>query len=257
MTASIVEVRHLNKSYGRIHVLKDISLKVEEREIVMLLGPSGGGKSTFLRCLNRIEAWNSGEVEVCGVDMGGTLAKGRHRRDSDREISRKRRSIGMVFQRFNLFPHLTALDNVAVGPHRVLGTTLDQARRDAAVLLERVHLAGHKDKRPAQLSGGQQQRVGIARALAMKPRLLLLDEPTSALDPELVGEVLEVIREVAREGMTMMIVTHEVAFAREVGSRILFMEDGRIVRDAPPKAFFGSVTDVRIGNFMRRVAGAE
>jgi polar amino acid transport system ATP-binding protein len=248
----IIDVERLGKSYGSLRVLSDVTVKVAPGEIVMLVGPSGAGKSTFLRCINHIETWSEGSVHVCGVDMGGSTIAGRYVLDADRATAQKRRSIGMVFQRFNLFPHLSALDNVAIGPHRVLGVPLSTARAEAAELLHRVKLGDHQAKSPPQLSGGQQQRVGIARALAMKPQLLLLDEPTSALDPELVGEVLDVIAALAKQGMTMMIVTHELAFAREVGSRVLFMEAGRVHLDSSPAEFFNT-EDTRVRSFLKRV----
>ena len=203
-------------------------------EIVMVIGPSGAGKSTLLRCVNRIEIPSEGDVLLDGVNMAGEMRNGRLVPDRPTATARKRRHIGMVFQRFNLFAHLTALDNVAIGPRRVLGMKLAAARALAAEQLARVRLSDHAAKRPAQLSGGQQQRVAIARAMAMRPMLMLFDEPTSALDPELVGEVLEVIRALAQDGMTMLVVTHEMQFAREVGTRVLFMDGGRILEDAEP-----------------------
>ena len=204
----------------------------------MVVGPSGAGKSTLLRCLNRIEIPTTGEVRIDGVDMAGEHRNGRLVPDPPTATARKRRRIGMVFQRFNLFQHLSALDNVAIGPRRVLGMKAADARALAAEQLARVQLTAHVAKRPIQLSGGQQQRVAIARAMAMRPALMLFDEPTSALDPELVGEVLSVIRSLAEDGMTMLVVTHEMQFAREVGTRVLFMDAGRVLEDAPPKAFF-------------------
>ena len=219
----------------------------------MVIGPSGAGKSTVLRCINRIEIPSEGDIVLAGVNMEGELRNGKVVPDGPAQTARKRRQIGMVFQRFNLFAHLTALDNVAIGPHRVLGTPLAEARRMAAEHLDRVRLSEHMAKRPAQLSGGQQQRVAIARALAMRPILMLFDEPTSALDPELVGEVLEVIQGLAREGMTMLVVTHEMQFAREVGTRLVFMADGRVVEDTAPETFFTRPAHDRSREFLRRV----
>jgi polar amino acid transport system ATP-binding protein len=253
MTAPLLHVRKLSKIYGEIPVVDRVSFDVTPGETVMLIGPSGAGKSTVLRCINQIEAPTEGEIIVDGVDMGGTLRNGRRIVDTPGQTAAKRRHIGMVFQRFNLFAHLSALDNVAIGPRRVLGMSLADARALARPLLDQVRLADHMDKRPAQLSGGQQQRVAIARALAMKPKLMLFDEPTSALDPELVGEVLEVIRALAQAGMTMLVVTHEMQFAREVGSRVIFMDGGRLVEDAPAADFFGAAKEQRARDFLRRV----
>ena len=219
----------------------------------MVIGPSGAGKSTLLRCVNRIEMPSEGDVLLDGVNMAGEMRGGRLVPDRPTATARKRRHIGMVFQRFNLFAHLTALDNVAIGPRRVLGMKLASARALAAEQLARVRLTEHAGKRPAQLSGGQQQRVAIARAMAMRPMLMLFDEPTSALDPELVGEVLEVIRTLAQDGMTMLVVTHEMQFAREVGTRVLFMDGGRILEDAEPAAFFAQPEHPRAREFLRRI----
>jgi ABC-type polar amino acid transport system ATPase subunit len=253
MTGPLLLVRKLSKVYGEIPVVDRVSFDVTPGETVMLIGPSGAGKSTVLRCINYIEAPTEGEIIVDGIDMGGTLRNGRRVPDNPQQTAAKRRHIGMVFQRFNLFAHLSALDNVAIGPRRVLGMKPEAARALARPLLDRVRLADHMDKRPAQLSGGQQQRVAIARALAMKPKLMLFDEPTSALDPELVGEVLEVIRALAQDGMTMLVVTHEMQFAREVGSRVIFMDGGRVVEDAPAADFFGAAREPRAREFLRRV----
>ena len=219
----------------------------------MVIGPSGAGKSTLLRCINRIEMPSEGEVLLDGVNMAGEMRDGQLVADRPTATARKRRRIGMVFQRFNLFAHLTALDNVAIGPRRVLGMKLAEARALAAEQLARVRLSDHVMKRPAQLSGGQQQRVAIARAMAMRPVLMLFDEPTSALDPELVGEVLEVIRSLAEDGMTMLVVTHEMQFAREVGTRVLFMDGGRVLEDAAPAAFFAQPEHPRAREFLRRI----
>ncbi len=253
MSETLLQVRGLSKFYGDVPVLDRFDLDVAPGEIVMLVGPSGAGKSTVLRCINRIETPSEGTITVAGIDMGGELRDGRYVVDNAAATARKRRRIGMVFQRFNLFAHLSALDNVAIGPHRVLGLSLAAARARAAPLLEQVQLAAHSGKRPAQLSGGQQQRVAIARALAMEPVLMLFDEPTSALDPELVGEVLEVIRSLAKRGMTMLVVTHEMQFAREIGSRVAFMDGGRLVEDTPAEQFFTAPTQPRARDFLRRV----
>jgi ABC-type polar amino acid transport system ATPase subunit len=218
----------------------------------MLVGPSGAGKSTLLRCVNRIEVPTEGSILIDGVNMAGEIRNGKLVPDSPGVTARKRRRVGMVFQRFNLFAHLTALDNVAIGPRRVLGMKPADARRLAAEQLARVRLSDHMTKRPAQLSGGQQQRVAIARAMAMRPMLILFDEPTSALDPELVGEVLEVIRTLAEDGMTMLVVTHEMQFAREVGTRVLFMDSGRVLEDAPSRVFFNQPQHSRAREFLRR-----
>jgi polar amino acid transport system ATP-binding protein len=249
---ALLQIRGLSKFYNDIPAVDRVDLDVTAGEIVMIVGPSGAGKSTALRCINRIELPSEGEVLLDGVNMAGELRGGKLVADPPKAAARKRRRIGMVFQRFNLFAHLTALDNVAIGPHRVLGTKLSDARALAAMQLARVRLSDHVAKRPGQLSGGQQQRVAIARAMAMKPMLMLFDEPTSALDPELVGEVLEVIRSLADEGMTMLVVTHEMQFAREVGTRVLFIDGGRVLVDAPPDAFFAS-QHIRAREFLRRV----
>ena len=253
MSAPLLQVRGLSKIYAGVPVLDRVSLEVAAGEIVMLIGPSGAGKSTVLRCINHVETPSEGEIIVDGVTMGGELRQGKLVPDRPAATARKRARIGMVFQRFNLFAHLTALDNVAIGPQRVLGLSRAQARARAMPLLERVQLAAHAGKRPHQLSGGQQQRVAIARALAMQPVLMLFDEPTSALDPELVGEVLAVIRDLAQGGMTMLVVTHEMQFAREVGSRVAFMDGGRLLEDTPAEAFFREPEHPRAREFLRRV----
>jgi ABC-type polar amino acid transport system ATPase subunit len=252
-TGPLLSIRGLSKFYSDIPVLDRVDLDVEASEIVMIIGPSGAGKSTLLRCVNRIEQPSEGEIVVAGTRMTADRRGGRRIVERPAELAVKRRKIGMVFQRFNLFAHLSALDNVAVGPHRVLGMPLAEARARASDLLARVQLAEHAYKKPAQLSGGQQQRVAIARALAMRPVLILFDEPTSALDPELVGEVLAVIRELAAEGMTMLVVTHEMQFAREIGTRIVLMDAGRIVESGKPAAFFQNPSHERSREFLRRV----
>jgi polar amino acid transport system ATP-binding protein len=249
----LLSIRGLSKIFGEVPVVDRVDLAVTAGEIVILVGPSGAGKSTLLRCVNRIEIPSEGEVLLDGTNMAGELRNGRLIPDPPTATARKRRRIGMVFQRFNLFAHLTALDNVAIGPRRVLGMNHVDAHALAAEQLARVRLSEHAMKRPAQLSGGQQQRVAIARAMAMRPVLMLFDEPTSALDPELVGEVLEVIRALAQDGMTMLVVTHEMQFAREVGSRVLFMDEGRILEDAAPAAFFRQPDHPRAREFLRRI----
>ncbi|WP_328593070.1 amino acid ABC transporter ATP-binding protein [Siccirubricoccus phaeus] len=252
--APLLAIRRLSKIYNEVAVLDRASLDVAKGEIVMVIGPSGAGKSTLLRCLNRIEVPSEGEVVLDGVNMGGTLRDGKLVPDAAAVTARKRRDIGMVFQRFNLFAHLSALQNVAIGPRLVLGMPREEAEARARRELERVQLGAHMAKRPNQLSGGQQQRVAIARALAMQPKVILFDEPTSALDPELVGEVLEVIQGLARDGMTMLVVTHEMQFAREVGTRIIFMDGGRILEDSPAKQFFERPEQPRARDFLARVA---
>jgi ABC-type polar amino acid transport system ATPase subunit len=251
--APLLRIRGLSKFYADIPVVERVDLDVAPGEIVMIVGPSGAGKSTMLRCINRIEPPSEGEIIVDGTNMAGELRGKRLVPDRPEATARKRRRIGMVFQRFNLFAHLTALDNVAIGPHRVLGTPLGEARHAARALLDSVRLSEHAGKKPAQLSGGQQQRVAIARALAMRPVLMLFDEPTSALDPELVGEVLEVIRGLARDGMTMLVVTHEMQFAREIGTQLVFMDAGRIVERATPERFFANPEHDRAKEFLRRI----
>ncbi len=249
----LLRIRGLSKIFGDSAAVDRVDCDVAQGEIVMVVGPSGAGKSTFLRCVNRIEMPTTGDIVVEGINMAGEHRNGRLVPDSPTATARKRRRIGMVFQRFNLFAHLSALDNVAIGPRRVLGMKWADARALAAGQLARVQLSAHMAKRPLQLSGGQQQRVAIARAMAMRPVLMLFDEPTSALDPELVGEVLEVIRALAEDGMTMLVVTHEMQFAREVGTRVLFMDAGRILEDAPPQTFFNDPKHARAKEFLRRV----
>jgi ABC-type polar amino acid transport system ATPase subunit len=249
----LLRIHALSKIFGEIPVVDRVDLTVMQSEIVMIVGPSGAGKSTLLRCVNRIETPSEGEILLDGVNMAGELRNGTLVPDRPTVTARKCRRIGMVFQRFNLFAHLTALDNVAIGPRRVLGMRLADARALAAEQLARVKLSDHVMKKPVQLSGGQQQRVAIARAMAMKPVLMLFDEPTSALDPELVGEVLEVIRALAEDGMTMLVVTHEMQFAREVGTRVLFMDEGRVLEDASPRAFFHAPQHTRSKEFLRRL----
>ncbi len=232
--APMVSLRGVAKSFGDLRVLDDITFDVRRGEVVCLLGPSGSGKSTLLRCVNHLEQVDRGSIVVDGELMGYRERRGKLHELPAREVSRARARIGMVFQHFHLFPHMTVLDNVTEGPVRVLGRPKSAAREHALSLLSSVGLADKAGAYPRRLSGGQQQRVAIARALAMEPRLMLFDEPTSALDPELVGEVLDVMRRLARSGMTMLVVTHEIGFAREVGDRIVFMDRGVIVEEGAP-----------------------
>lgn len=253
--APLLSVRDLRKSFGDREILKGVSLDVAAREAVVLIGPSGSGKTTVLRCFNQLETPTAGTITLAGEAVGGTMAPdgSRWRPFGEARLARQRRRFGFVFQRFNLFPHLTALQNVALGPRKTLGLPKAQAEARAAAQLERVRLGGHLDKRPGQLSGGQQQRVAIARALAMEPELILFDEPTSALDPELVHEVLEVMRTLAREGMTMIVVTHEMGFARQVADRVVFMADGAIVEQGPADAVFAAPQAETTRRFLAHV----
>jgi len=252
VTEPLLQIRGLSKFYNDVPAVDRVSLDVTAGEIVMIVGPSGAGKSTALRCINRIEVPSEGEIIVAGVNMAGEIRGGKLVADPPVQTARKRRQIGMVFQRFNLFSHLSALDNVAIGPRRVLGLPLAEARERAAAYLDQVRLSEHAAKRPAELSGGQQQRVAIARSLAMKPVLMLFDEPTSALDPELVGEVLGVIAQLAREGMTMVIVTHEITFAHEVADLVAFISDGVIVESGPPAELLEHPENPRTRGFLAR-----
>ena len=234
-------------------MLKGIDLTVRKGEVVVIVGASGSGKTTFIRCINHLEKIDKGVIKVNGHLIGYREKNGKLVEDSERNIAQQRREIGMVFQQFNLFPHLTALGNIIEAPIHVRGDNQDEAIRTGRALLARVGLAEKEDVYPAQLSGGQQQRVAIARALAMRPALMLFDEPTSALDPEMIGEVLEVMKELARDGMTMIVVTHEMGFAREVAHRVIMMHGGRIVEDAPPKQFFNNPQHERTKAFLTRV----
>ena len=243
----------VRKSFGGTEVLKGIDLEVRTGEVSCLLGPSGSGKSTFLRCINHLETADGGKLYVDG-DLVGYRQRGRKLYElKPSDVAARRREIGMVFQRFNLFPHLTALQNITHAPVLVRGVTKGRARAEAEQLLERVGLGGRGGAYPAQLSGGQQQRVAIARALAMKPRLMLFDEPTSALDPELVGEVLDVMKDLAREGMTMVVVTHEMGFAREVADSVWFMDEGIVVEHGEPKEVLGDPRHERTRAFLSKV----
>ncbi|GAB7190399.1 amino acid ABC transporter ATP-binding protein [Kineococcus sp. NUM-3379] len=249
----LVRALNVTKSFGSVVVLDGIDLEVARGEVVCLLGPSGSGKTTFLRCINQLETYDGGRIWVDGELVGLQERAGRLHRLPDRRIAAQRRDIGMVFQRFNLFPHMTALGNVLEGPVRVRREPAARAREQALALLDRVGLADRADHYPAQLSGGQQQRVAIARALAMRPKLMLFDEPTSALDPELVGEVLTVMRELAAEGTTMIVVTHEVAFARDVADQVVFMDAGVVVESGSPAEVIGAPRHERTRTFLARM----
>ncbi len=253
MTAPMVEAQAVHKSYGRLEVLRGITMEVAPREVMCLIGPSGSGKSTFLRCINHLEKIDAGRLFVDGELVGYTQRGDKLYELHDREVCRKRSEIGMVFQRFNLFPHMTALENVIEAPLRVKGEPAGVAVERGRALLERVGLADKVDVYPNQLSGGQQQRVAIARALAMQPKLMLFDEPTSALDPELVGEVLDVMRDLAKSGMTMVVVTHEMSFAREVGDTLVFMDAGVVVEAGTPREMLANPRHERTRSFLAHV----
>ncbi|MET0184165.1 MAG: glutamine ABC transporter ATP-binding protein GlnQ [Achromobacter sp.] len=240
---SMVEFRNVIKRFGTSTVLDDISLDINEGEVVVVVGPSGSGKSTFLRCINVLETIQGGDLLVNGISVHG----------SDEQVREIRREAGMVFQQFNLFPQLSALDNVMFGPIHTRGASKEDARQQAETLLAKVGLAERMNHFPSELSGGQQQRVAIARALAIKPRLMLFDEPTSALDPELRQEVLQVMQTLAQEGMTMVVVTHEMAFARSVGSRLLFIDKGKIAHDGPPSELLSNPPSQRLKDFLQHV----
>jgi len=253
MTTTMVKADNVHKSFGHVEVLKGIDLEVTNGEVFCLLGPSGSGKSTFLRCINHLERVDGGRLSVDGRLIGYREEGGKLYEMHEREVAAQRRDIGMVFQRFNLFPHMTALENVMEAPVQVRGESKAAAREQALQLLDRVGLAERAGNYPAELSGGQQQRVAIARALAMKPKLMLFDEPTSALDPELVGEVLDVMKDLAREGMTMIVVTHEIGFAREVADTVVFMDGGVIVEAGKPVDVLGNPRHVRTKAFLSKV----
>lgn len=238
----MIKLKNLHKSFGGSEILKGIDLEVAEKEVVVIIGPSGSGKSTLLRCINYLEQPTSGTVEVDGIVL-----------DSEANINTVRAEVGMVFQRFNLFPHMTVLDNITLAPMKVRGVSKEEAEKTAHELLTRVGLGDRGDAYPAQLSGGQQQRVAIARALAMRPKVMLFDEPTSALDPEMVKEVLNVMKKLAEEGMTMVVVTHEMGFAREVGDRVLFIEGGRILEEGTPEEIFSHPKEERLKSFLSEV----
>jgi polar amino acid transport system ATP-binding protein len=253
MTEPMVRAEQVHKAYGTVEVLKGIDLQVQRGEVFCLVGPSGSGKSTFLRCINHLEKINAGRLYVDGDLVGYTEKGGKLHELKDREVARKRRDIGMVFQRFNLFPHMTALENITEAPVKVKGRSKADARGQAMELLERVGLADKAQNYPSQLSGGQQQRVALARALAMEPKLMLFDEPTSALDPELVGDVLDVMRQLAEDGMTMIVVTHEMGFAREVGDALVFMDGGVVVESGHPREVLTNPQHERTRAFLSKV----
>ncbi len=240
---ALVSLKAVNKHYGQLHVLKDINLNVRKGEVVVVIGPSGSGKSTLCRAINRLETIDDGDIKIDGKELP---AEGK-------ELAKLRADVGMVFQSFNLFAHKTILENITLGPIKVKGVSKGEADKDAMALLERVGVGQQAPKLPAQLSGGQQQRVAIARALAMKPKVMLFDEPTSALDPEMINEVLDVMVQLAKEGMTMIVVTHEMGFARKAADRVVFMADGQIVEDATPQEFFTNPKSSRAKDFLSKL----
>jgi polar amino acid transport system ATP-binding protein len=253
MTRPLVAIRSVSKNFGEFQALKRVSLDVRAGEVLCLIGASGSGKTTLLRCINQLTSIDSGGIWLDGELLGLREEGGRLHRLTPQQVARQRLKTGMVFQRFNLFPHKTALENITEGPVQVQGRKREDARAEAMELLRRVGLAAKADAYPAQLSGGQQQRVAIARSLAMKPMLMLFDEPTSALDPELVGEVLTVMKELARSGMTMMVVTHELGFAREVADRVVYMDHGAIVESGPAADVLGAPREARTQSFLSAV----
>lgn len=238
----MISVKHLSKKFGDVTVLKDINLDIKEKEVVVIIGPSGSGKSTILRCLNHLEVPTGGEIVIDDIKL-----------EEGANLNAIRREVGMVFQRFNLFPNMTVLDNIMLAPMQVRGKSKEEAREKAMQLLTRVGLASKANAMPDELSGGQQQRVAIARALAMNPKALLFDEPTSALDPEMVKEVLDVMKSLAKEGMTMVVVTHEMGFAKEVGDRVMFVDGGLIVEEAAPEEFFAHPKNKRTQDFLSKI----
>ena len=239
----MINITNLYKNFGNLEVLKNISTEIKKGEIISIIGPSGSGKSTFLRCINKLEEPSSGHIYIDGMDL----------MDKNTDINKIRERVGMVFQHFNLFPNMTVLDNLTLSPIMVKKESKEEAEKYALSLLEKVGLSDKASSYPSQLSGGQKQRIAIARALAMKPEVILFDEPTSALDPEMIKEVLDVMRNLAKEGMTMLIVTHEMGFARNVANRILFMDNGEIIEDCSPKEFFENPTNERIKDFLNKV----
>lgn len=238
----MIDIKNLYKSFGKVNVLNGIDVMIQEKEVVVIIGPSGSGKSTLLRCINYLEKPTSGEIVVDQIPLSG-----------EANINKVREEVGMVFQRFNLFGHMTVLENITLAPMKVRKMSKDEAVKTAMELLRKVGLSDKANAYPAQLSGGQQQRVAIARALAMKPKIMLFDEPTSALDPEMVNEVLEVMKTLAKEGMTMVVVTHEMGFAREVGDRVLFVDEGKIVEQGSPKAIFEEAKEERTKVFLSKI----
>ena len=239
----MINVENLSKNFGNLKVLKNISTTINKGEIISIIGPSGSGKSTFLRCINKLEEPTEGHIYIDGMDL----------MDKNTDINKIRERVGMVFQHFNLFPNMTVLENLTLSPVMVKKESKEEAEKYALYLLEKVGLSDKANSYPTQLSGGQKQRIAIARALAMKPEVILFDEPTSALDPEMIKEVLDVMRDLAKEGMTMLIVTHEMGFAKNVGNRILFMDNGEIIADCSPKGFFENPTNERIKDFLNKV----
>jgi polar amino acid transport system ATP-binding protein len=238
----MIDIKNLHKAFGKTEVLRGIDVTIAEKEVVVIIGPSGSGKSTLLRCINYLEEPTAGEIIVDGIPLTG-----------EANINKVREEVGMVFQRFNLFGHMTVLENIVLAPMKVRKLSRADAVATANELLQKVGLEGKAEAYPSQLSGGQQQRVAIARALAMKPKIMLFDEPTSALDPEMVNEVLEVMKTLAKEGMTMVVVTHEMGFAREVGDRVLFVDEGKIVEQGPPKAIFEEAKEERLQSFLSKI----
>ncbi len=249
---AMLEVKNLSKSFGQLKVLKDISFNVEKGEVVAVIGPSGSGKSTLLRCINQLEKASGGEIKICGMDMLIKNNKGKTVYADSKTLRDIRLKIGLVFQNFNLFPHFSVLRNITEAPVRVLKQSKADVEKTAMRLLKKMGLADKAKSYPCELSGGQQQRVSIARALALNPEMLFFDEPTSALDPELTGEILKVIRELAADGMTMVIVTHEMAFARDVADHVIFMEGGVIVEEGSPEQLFGNTANERTKQFLQR-----
>jgi ABC-type polar amino acid transport system ATPase subunit len=243
VSETAIELVDVNKWYGTFHVLKDINLSIKTGEKVVICGPSGSGKSTVVRCINRLEEHQEGTIRVDGIELT----------NDPRSVAAIRSDVGMVFQQFNLFPHLTVLENLTLGPIKARGMSRSEAEAKAMHYLERVHIPDQAKKRPGQLSGGQQQRVAIARSLCMEPKVLLFDEPTSALDPEMISEVLDVMVELAQEGMTMVVVTHEMGFARKVADNMIFMDAGEIVEQGTPEAFFGSPRSPRCQQFLSQI----
>jgi len=243
VSSPAIEFRQVNKWFGTLHVLKDVSLRVEPGEVVVICGPSGSGKSTLIRCVNRLEPIQSGEIIVLGQSLTSPGVN----------LSKLRSEVGMVFQSFNLYPHMTALENITLAPMKVKGLSRAEAEKTAMALLERVGMPDKAHAYPAHLSGGQQQRVAIARALAMQPKIMLFDEPTSALDPEMINEVLEVMTDLAREGMTMVVVTHEMGFARRVAHRIIFMDEGQFIEEGTPETFFAAPKSERTKLFLSKI----
>ncbi|MDU2063543.1 MAG: amino acid ABC transporter ATP-binding protein [Sporomusaceae bacterium] len=238
----MIDVKNIHKKFGHLHVLKGIDLTVAEKEVLVIIGPSGSGKSTLLRCLNYLEEPTEGTIVVDDIALSG-----------EANINKVREEVGMVFQRFNLFPHMTVLENIVLAPVQVRKMAKSEAEKIGRELLAKVGLADKEKAYPDQLSGGQQQRVAIARALAMRPKIMLFDEPTSALDPEMINEVLDVMKALAREGMTMVVVTHEMGFAREVGDRVVFMDEGRIIEEGTPEAFFTGAKEERTRAFLSKI----